>query len=304
MGQQGYLFVYFTGENTADGEQIYFALSDDGLHWKDCNQGKPVLISDIGEKGARDPYIIKDVHGRGYYLIATDLRIATGKGWADSVTNGSKSFVLWKSKDLINWSKPQLIEAAVENAGCLWAPEIIYDKKRDDYFIFFASNVKEDGEKEPKQRIYSVRTKDFETFTKAKKYIERDNHVIDTTIVEHKGMYYRFSKNETTKYVEIDRADDLESDNFETVNCDALASLMGVEGPEIYALPEEGKWCLIVDRFLEGKGYLPLVSDNLESGDFRILDESMYDMGNNRKRHGGVIKLDGEEYARLKENLL
>lgn len=32
MGQQGYLFVYFTGENTADGEQIYFALSDDGLH--------------------------------------------------------------------------------------------------------------------------------------------------------------------------------------------------------------------------------------------------------------------------------
>lgn len=201
------------------------------------------MISDIGEKGVRDPYIIKDVHGRGYYLIATDLRIATGKGWADSVSNGSKSFVLWKSKD-------------------------------------------------------------FETFTKAKKYIERDNHVIDTTIVEHKGMYYRFSKNETTKYVEVDRADDLESDNFETVKCDALASLMGVEGPEIYALPEEGKWCLIVDRFLEGKGYLPLISDNLESGDFRILDESMYDMGNNRKRHGGVIKLDGEEYARLKEKLL
>ena len=31
---EGYLFVYFTGESE-DGEQIYFAVSSDGLHWND-----------------------------------------------------------------------------------------------------------------------------------------------------------------------------------------------------------------------------------------------------------------------------
>ena len=44
----GYLFVHFTGEEKL-GEQIYFALSRDGLHWMDLNNGNPVLLSDIGE---------------------------------------------------------------------------------------------------------------------------------------------------------------------------------------------------------------------------------------------------------------
>ncbi len=38
------------------GEQIYFALSRDGLHWMDLNNGNPVLLSDIGEKGVRILY--------------------------------------------------------------------------------------------------------------------------------------------------------------------------------------------------------------------------------------------------------
>lgn len=53
---EGYLFVYFTGESE-DGEQIYFAVSSDGLHWNDLNDGKPVLRSHVGEKGVRDPLL-------------------------------------------------------------------------------------------------------------------------------------------------------------------------------------------------------------------------------------------------------
>lgn len=35
----GYLFAYFTGEGTADGEQIRYALSrgNDALHWRELN---------------------------------------------------------------------------------------------------------------------------------------------------------------------------------------------------------------------------------------------------------------------------
>ena len=303
MSQQtGYLFVHFTGEDTAEGEQIYFAISEDGLHWTDCTEGEqPVLRTELGEKGARDPFIIRDMQGNGYYLIATDLRIATGKGWTDAVTNGSRSILVWKSEDLIHWSKPKLVEVGIPEAGCVWAPEVVYDRTREDYFIFFASNVKEAGEKEAKHRIYFTRTKDFDHFSETKKYIERDYDVIDTTIVEYDGLYYRFSKNETTKHIDVDVADDLESKEFKKVKSETLEQLYGVEGPEIYPLPEEGKWCLIVDRFMEGKGYLPLITDNLEKGEFRILSDDEFDMGSNRKRHGGVMKLTAEEYQRLKE---
>ena len=36
----GYLFAHFIGEQEGDQEQIYFALSDEGLHFNDMNNGK------------------------------------------------------------------------------------------------------------------------------------------------------------------------------------------------------------------------------------------------------------------------
>lgn len=294
----GYLFVHFTGESPV-GEQIYFSLSKDGLHWKDCNEGAPVLISEIGEMGARDPFIIKEVHKDCYHLIATDLRIASGKGWGVACNEGSRDLLHWSSTDLIHWSKEESFTLAIPEAGCLWAPECIYDKSKDDYFIFFASNVKEAGESEPKQRIYCTHTKDFKNFSPVQKYIEKENHVIDTTIILWNDKYYRFSKNETSKHVELDVAPTLEDDEFIPIHSDELASLMGVEGPEIYPLDSNGKFCLILDRFMEGKGYLPLITDDLASGKFHILDDAEFDLGKSLKRHGGIMPLDSDEFQRL-----
>lgn len=45
-----YLFAHFIGEQE-DGEQIYFAVSQDGLHWQDLNHKQPVLYSTVGERG-------------------------------------------------------------------------------------------------------------------------------------------------------------------------------------------------------------------------------------------------------------
>lgn len=43
QGMAGYLFVHFTGEQK-DGEQIYFSVSRDGLHWTDLNDGNRYCI--------------------------------------------------------------------------------------------------------------------------------------------------------------------------------------------------------------------------------------------------------------------
>ena len=53
-----YLFTHFIGEQP-QGEQIYFSLSKDGLHWKDLHDGKPVICSEVGECGLRDPFLIR-----------------------------------------------------------------------------------------------------------------------------------------------------------------------------------------------------------------------------------------------------
>jgi len=102
----GYLFVHFIGEQE-NGEQIYFAVSEDGLHWQDLNGGQPVLISDIGEAGVRDPFIVRDEKNHKFYLIATDLCIGSGKGWEWAVTEASRDLIVWESEDMVNWSRPR-----------------------------------------------------------------------------------------------------------------------------------------------------------------------------------------------------
>lgn len=297
--EKGYLFVHFTGESPK-GEQVYFALSQDGFHWQDLNGGEPVLCSSIGEKGGRDPFILRSKIDGLFYIIATDLRIASGKGWTAAQYEGSTRMIIWCSEDLLHWSDPWTFDCKVPGAGCLWAPESVYDPEKEAYLVFWASMVREEGEEESKQRIYCSYTRDFREFTEPQKYIEREHHVIDTTIVEEDGIFYRFSKDETTKNICVDCGASLQG-TFTQVETAELASLMGVEGPAVFPLKEKGKWCLLVDRFAENLGYMPLVSANLAEGDFQVMDPSAYDMGTGCKRHGSVLVLDEEEYQRVQE---
>lgn len=298
-GMMRYLFVHFTGESQ-DGEQVYFALSRDGLHWKDLNGGKPVLYSGLGEKGVRDPFILRSRLDGSFYIIATDLRIANGKGWKAAQYEGSRKLIVWKSQDLVNWSEPWAVDAAPEGAGCVWAPEAIYDPERQDYLVFWASCVKEAGDGEAKQRIYCAHTKDFLTFGETEKYIERKHHVIDTTIVEENGVFYRFSKDETVKNIRMDRGTDLHG-AFTEVESECLSGLIGVEGPAAFPMGDGHSWCLLVDQFATQLGYLPLVCSDLSRGEFTILNADQYDMGKNTKRHGSVLEVSPEEYETLEK---
>lgn len=208
----GYLFGHFIGEETANSEQIYFALSEDGLHFKDLNQKVPVLISTIGEKGVRDPYLYRSKEGDRFFLVATDLSIHHRGGWFqneqgyyDASTTGSQYLVLWESKDLIHWGEAKLIDVAPKNAGMAWAPEMIYHEETGEYIIFFASSIMDPVTKMKAKpnAIYYVATRDFIHFSDTKIFIDNQTdgdakgkarEIIDTTVLKVGDFYYSASK--------------------------------------------------------------------------------------------------------------
>lgn len=295
-----YLFVHFTSDKTGDKENVWFSLSRDGLNWTDLGGEEPILMSKSGTTGIRDPFIVYDEKLKKYFIIATDLLTSSGS-WYDFSHNGSRSLLVWESSDLINWSKERICEVGIENAGCVWAPEAIYCKEKEMWFVFWASCVKESGEQQHKQRIYGAFTTDFTKFTPTFKFIDGDNDVIDTDIVWDKGFYYRFSKDETNKVITVERSEKLISEKWESIYSETLANFEGLEGPEAYYIDSLGKWCLIADQYRTNNGYTPFLCDDLASGIFTRLSPDGFSMGKRKKRHGGVIKISDEQAEKLIE---
>ena len=292
-----YLFPHFTSAENGDREQIWFSVSKDGLNWIDLGGEEPFIEATSGTTGIRDPFIVYDKKIKKYFIIGTDLCTTKGGNWHDYSHKGSRSLFVWESENLIDWSKEKLIEVGIPEAGNVWAPEAVYCEEKESWFVFFASNVREKRELTRKQRIYGAYTKDFETFSPTFKFMEAKTSLIDTNIVRDGGYYYRFTKDETHKKIIIERSKVLvpeKGEEYEKIHSDYLADYFGLEGPECYKLPD-GRWCLIVDRYHEGKGYFPLICDDLSSGVFYELSENEYDIGPRKKRHGSVIEISDEE---------
>ena len=140
-----YLFAHFTGfESSPSDEQIYFATSENGDTWTDTRPGgQPVLISDKGDGGVRDPYLVRSPEGDTFYLIATDLSINRRGGWCCSgaTETGSRKLTVWKSTDLVNWGQPRLVDVAsrIPDAGMAWAPEAICDPVKMQYVVHWVN---------------------------------------------------------------------------------------------------------------------------------------------------------------------
>jgi hypothetical protein len=294
----GYLFVTFKGETSPMTEQIYFATSQDGRQWKALNHGEPVLISRLGDKGVRDPYLLRSHDGGKFYLLATDLSMHLNHSWDRAQTAASKSIVIWESSDLVHWSKPWMARVAASDAGCAWAPEAIYDEETKDYLVFWASKNRSD--KFAKQRVWAARTSDFRKFGKPFIYIDKPNHVIDTDIVREDGKYYRFSKDELHKAITMEVSDKLMGP-WQDVPGFSLANLQGYEGPQCYPLKptRDGKpatWCLMLDRYSKGTGYHPFVTEDLAGGQFTDAPDFAFPF---HFRHGSVLPLSAVELGRL-----
>ena len=213
---EAYLFGHFIGESYGEGpqsleghptgEQIFFALADvgQGLHFKDMNGStmnnlKPVLKSNVGELGVRDPFMLRSPEGDTFYMIATDLSVYTRGGWnnnaGQATKTGSHSIILWESHDLVHWTEGRQIEVAAPKAGMAWAPEMIYCEETGEYLIFFSSTILDDPSLGTNAKIlyrdsvYYTTTRDFVHFGETKQFIPNTKYQDDVTSRNESDQY-------------------------------------------------------------------------------------------------------------------
>lgn len=201
-----YLFTYFVG-NGEDG--LHLARSRDGYHWEALNGGQSYLKPVVGEsKLMRDPCVTRGPDGTFHMVWTT--------AW-DGQTIGYAS-----TTDFVHWSPQRAIPVMAQEEGTrnCWAPEVIFDPKRQEFLIFWASTVRgkfpetqANEEKAYNHRIYCTTTKDFKTFTPTRLFFEPGFNVIDATILPSHGRYYLIVKDETAtppkKHLRIASSDDL-----------------------------------------------------------------------------------------------
>lgn len=237
-------------------------------------------------------------------MIATDLKINGNGNWGRAQTWGSRSIMVWESNDLVNWTDQRMVEVAPEEAGNTWAPEIMYDKTTGEYIVFWASRMFDDASHTGSayQKMMYSKTRDFYTFTEPKVYLDYGYSIIDTTMIEHDGKVYRFTKDEQDngaaapfgKMIFQEVGDSVLDPAFKMIN-QGVGNMKWVEGPTIFKSNTDEKWYLFVDEF-GGRGYIPFETTNLASGIWTL--SSNYNLPAN-PRHGTVIPIKQSEYDAL-----
>ena len=230
-----YLFTYFIG-NGEDG--LHLAASKDGYDWDKLGGGRSYLAPQVGKsKLMRDPSIVRGPDGT-YHMVWTS-------GWNENNIGYASS------KDLIHWSAQQEVPVMAHEAGVLnaWAPEIVYDDKRGEFLIFWASTIPgrfaaTDGSSEEKynHRMYFTTTRDFISYAPAKLYYDPGFSVIDATILRTKDANYLLVKDETRnppkKYLQLAAAPDLQGP-FGKLSTPITAPGLWVEGPTALQIGED-----------------------------------------------------------------
>ncbi|HZX05902.1 glycoside hydrolase family 43 protein [Kribbella sp.] len=308
MTYSGYLYAHFKRES-GDGEQIHFAVSDgnDPLHFDDLNGGRPVLRSAVGERGVRDPHLVRSPDGSRFFLVATDLRLHVSLDWDRHQRHGSRSIVIWESADLVHWSTARLVEVAPPEAGNAWAPEAVWDPEQDAYLVHWSSTLYAGPEHEGQayNRIMRATTRDFRGFSAPQVWIDRGWQTIDATMIHHDGAWYRFLKDERSRTADAPLGKSVfceTSPSLTAVDWKPVAEGIGLgtivrgEGPLVYKSNTADKWYLWIDEFTPERRYVPFETTDLAGGHWTPCDSYRLP---DHPCHGVVLPITAAEHQRL-----
>ena len=196
-----YIFTSFSEPSTGGMEYLY---SYDALHW-DTILGV-IMKPEVGntskytdaftgeerwpkfapeQKCLRDPSIVQGPDGT-FHLVWTTQ-------WS-----GSRAFGYAHSKDLIHWSKQKEIPVMKDiPTNNVWAPELFYDEEQKQFLIIYSSMISPveytEADKLGKNnchRLWYTTTRDFKTFTPAKRYYDPGFNSIDAFLLKRAAKDY------------------------------------------------------------------------------------------------------------------
>ncbi len=311
-----YLFAFFSN-NTPEGEQIRYAISEDGLNYTSLNDGRPVISSEeIALKNSiRDPHILRGEDGKTFYMVLTDMR--SSEGW-----QSNDGLILMKSTDLLHWEHtaidfptrfPDLEGFDRENLHAVWAPQTIWDPKKEQYMIYYSIG-RHDWEYlvgdrfQPHFKIfYSYINEDFTDITEPQLLFDFGTAAIDGDIIfdQKNNEYVLFFKDEGVPTV---------NNGFRTNNGVMRATgknLTGpysieyrhihnteeapVEGSSVFPLIGSDEYILMYDCYIKGY-YQFCKSDDLKN--FTFVQNTATE-GNFTPRHGSVMQITDKERQHL-----
>lgn len=135
----------------------------------------------------RDPSIMRAADGL-YYIVYTT-------GWSGT------SFGVSRSADLRRWSHVADIVLPVPGLSNVWAPEWFRDQ---DGSLKVVVSLSKSGASGPFSAHYlEPLNADFSKFSAPQLMRGLENNTIDTFVVLHQGQYAAFTKNETSKLIEL-----------------------------------------------------------------------------------------------------
>ena len=331
----GYLMVHFVEDSQGYAEKIYLDISrgNNAEQWDPLNSGKPILASDLGTTGIRDPYITYNPETGTYYIIATDLRVFGGDNgsgnctsWCHWSSQGSTKLNIWESTDLVTWSEQRQIDLAtnlagdkVAELGMAWAPEATwvpnyYGAGKGAFVLYWSSNMYTNDNPghtgSSYSRILWGATPDFtaDSYEYGGVFIDHGGNTIDTTMTQVGDTTYRVTKDNTFgKGLYMESTTDaqwwLASANWTEIQDKIGANWSGnnpggVEGPAIFKKHNEDTWYLYVD-VIPTVGYRPMVSQDLTEGWEPFVSSDFY-MAPSTK-HGGIIGLTKAQYNTVRQ---
>jgi hypothetical protein len=327
----GYAMVHFIEDSAGYAEKIYLDVSrgDNPEQWDPLNGGKPILASQLGTTGIRDPYLTYNPETETYYIIATDLRVFGGdRGvtgcteWCYWSSKGSTKLNVWESKDLVTWSDLRQFDVALSDGakagewGMAWAPEATwvpdyYGAGEGAFVLYWSSNVYTNPEHTGSSysRILWGATPDFtqETYEYGGTFIDAGGNTIDTTIIQNDGKTYRITKDNSAGkgiYLESTAAAEWWKPSATWTQLQTRIGAVwsggnagGVEGPAVFQRHGEDKWYLYVD-VIPSTGYRPMQTTDLDAGFSQLVSSSFY-MAPSTK-HGGIVPLTFGQYETIR----
>ena len=327
-GDSNYLFAYFTG-TSIEGQTIHLAVSQDGLNYTALHNNDPVIVPSKGTGCVRDPYLWYNENNGYYYILATDLDFTdTGSDYSDN----SESFIVWRSKDLVNWYDETMIDVKAilgrlginnNNMQAVWAPQVLWDGS--DFVVYFSLQCDgtSNGSWNPLTIVY-LKTPDLLDESKYYKYGVIHNpgrHVIDADIIKkpNTNQYYMFYKDESASGG-IQSIYYMISDNGPTGPYYAPNNANDGRGPQLFAdigqnlegcnsfFDDDGNLLTFVDEYgyinpytNQGEAHFH-VSSSSDFSTYTTLPDSSHNLNTLSPRHGSVVKITDEEYNRLLTN--